>query len=184
MKPYTCEVGKPDITPTANDKVGTLLDAYIGTMTTKDKNGKTKTRKADVTRINRDELDEEYKSLAPQALEAKMDDLIDQIKGFVDEFVGTNVMAIAERHCLRGPDNGPILNAFEAKRVIYSNSMECVDESRDVLDHYTFCVDEESTLPRMVGYVAQKLSVEHSKGLNAFVKKFSYLPLKEDVRKE
>ena len=100
MKPYTCEVEKPDITPTANDKVGTLLDAYIGTMTTKDKNGKTKTRKVDVTRINRDELDEEYKSLAPQALEAKMDDLIDQIKGFTDEFVGTNVMAIAERHCL------------------------------------------------------------------------------------
>ena len=161
-----------------NDSLGDFLGAYVKTM----KDDKKKSCKPNVSRMDRSLFKDEWANLSAEELDERVVYWIDKFKKQGIEFIDKNVKAIAVRHGLRTSNGTPINTGKEAIDAIYRSKCNSIADSRAVLDHFTFCIDEESTLPRMANYIANSLGVDYTIGLQEFVKKLCYLSLKDGVR--
>ena len=179
VRPYSKSVDQPDEpSQSTNDSFGYFLAAYVEMQ----KNDKKKSCKADVSRMNRSLLSDEYVNLSTEELDQKVRDTKDMFNKQSAEFIDDNVKAIVERHGLRTSEGRPINTGKEAVDAIYSCQCNSINECRALLDHFTFCMDE-TTLTRMAKYIANGLGVLHTVGLQEFAKKCCYLTLKESVQK-
>ena len=177
--PYAKYVDKPD-NPSINDSFSALLSAYVKTM----KDDKKKNCKANLSRMDCSVLKDEWANLSVQELDKKVAYWIDKFKEKGIEFIDTNNKAIGDRHGLRTFNGMPINTGKEAISAIYKSKCKSTEDTQAVLDHFTFCIDEESTLLRMANYIANSLGVAHTVGLQKFVKKLCHLSLKDSVRKK
>ena len=74
-------------------------------------------------------------------------------------------LSIANCHGLKKKDNTPVRTAKEAVKAIYNSKMDGIESATQVLDHFTTCIDDATTLPRMTSYIANKLNIIHTEGL-------------------
>ena len=178
LLPYSKLVDKPD-EPSMNDSFGDFLGAYVKT----EKDDKNKSCKPNVSRMVCSLLKDEYANFSTEALDQKVVYWKDEFKKLSVESIDKNVKAIVDCHGLRTSEGTPINTGKEAVDAIYRCKCNSIDDSRALLDHFAFCIDGESTLTRMAKYIANSLEVDHTVGLQEFVKKFCYLTLKDSVRK-
>ena len=149
--PYIQDVELPD-GPFANDNLGKFLKAYADGLKKKKqeslKKNKSKEKKNEKTEgeagrstvlsyIESNVVKENWPELSEADVEARVNDLVTEIKDNGKLFIQEEELAIANRHGLRKQDKTPVRTAKEAVKAIYNSKMDGIESARPVLDHFT-----------------------------------------------